>query len=228
MRYILLIVLLALTGCVAAPSPVTPAASTTPSPEAFASPLVAPGGSLIDTPWRWNDQRTPSEALSAAIIDADNPESFQAYLLANVAWRDDYDIAHFLSPNEVVEAGRTVCTGFARTWQAYLGSKFGIRAEFVAFYGPQSAHAVTVFRAPDGRFRLTSNQFYYKGLDLDPANEGRDAAIVRSAAEFYGAQWSSIEVYDEGGVIRQKLTNQALVPAPTAQAAGRNVFSVRR
>lgn len=212
-----LVLALALVGC--APAPSTPAAA--------ALPTLAPGLSTLPSTWLWPQQGAPSPELAAALDGRTTPEAIAAWLQANAEWRDDYDTGRFLSPAEVVRDKRAVCSGFARFW-VYALARLGIRAEFVAFWGPASAHAVAVFRAPDGRYRLASNQFYYSALDLDPGNRGRDAALDAAGMEFYGDQVGDLLVFSDSGQVMQRKQSVKAQAVPLAAPAGRGLFSVRR
>lgn len=221
MRYILALLALVagLLGCVPAPS-VPATASTSLSP---------PGFSLLTHGWDWPKQGAPSPELDQLAGSLTSPKAIADWLMREVEWRDDYDTATFLPPAAVVEARRTVCTGFARFW-VYMLARQGIKADFVAFWSQSSAHAVAVFRDASGRYRMGSNQNFYEATDLDPGNQGREAALIAAATEFYGAKgWSRVQVYSEHGVILQQVDNALAEAAPLAPAApGRNLFSVRR
>lgn len=186
---------------------------------------VRPGESVIDNLWAWDRQQTPSDALVAILDREKTPPALASFMQSSYEWRDDYDTGRFLSPDELVSQRYGVCSAFARFWTFALG-RLGYKADFVAFWGPSSAHAIAVFRDAGGTYRLASNQFFYDSLDL---GHERDAAIVRAAQEFYGSQWSVILVFDpEGGVIRQKIVNEALAAAPMTPPQGRGVFAIKR
>lgn len=206
-----------LIGCSPPPPTVTPTSTPTP-------PAITPGTSTFRHSFTWETAQDTPE-LVATLADKPTPQALQTYLAASVVWKDDYSTGTFLSPASVIRDGRTVCTGFARLWQRWAAGR-GLRADFVAFWGPGSAHAVAVGRL-DGRWRLMSNQFYYSDLDLDPANEGRQSAFIRAASEFYGDAWTLIQVYAEGGQILQQITNDK-APAASIPLSGPRLFTIKR
>lgn len=191
-------------------------------------PNLAPGLSQIAIPWTWPAQGPPAGKLAALLVQLTTPDAIAAHLQASYPWQDDYDTSRFLTPTELVAARRGVCTAFARFWTFALAAQ-GIHADFVATWGPSSAHAYAIFRDPKtGHFRLASNQYLYTNdLGLE-----RDGALAAAGAEFYGSGgWGESLVFDsEGGKVRQRLKNYLAAPmAPLAPAIpGRNLFTVKR
>ncbi len=190
-------------------------------------PALPPGQTLLLSPWRWSRQGPPAGEFARLRTELRTPEAIAAWLKVNTEWRDDYDTSRFLSASELIEQKRGVCTAFARTWAELLAAQQK-RAVFVAVWGPESAHAYTIFRDGD-RWRLCSNQYLYEN-DLGVE---RDAAIAAANAEFYGSGgWSEYQVFDlASGAVVQRVQN-AVVPrpplAPEVPRPDRNLFTVRR
>jgi hypothetical protein len=207
-----------------APAP-APAPVPTPTPAATVGPPpIAPGATQLQERWVWDPQGPISTELAAVLADFKSPDDVAAYLAGRLAWADDYDTSHFLSPDELVKQGRGVCSAFARFWAVAL-ERQGYRVDVLAFWGPASAHAVAVWRDEGGHFRMASNQDWSPRTDLGTE---RDPALVRAAVEFYGASWSNLLVYDPSGQLRQRIPNQ-VAPVPAAIASpGRNLFTIRR
>lgn len=223
MRPILAVVALAslaLGAC--APNTYAPIADLGPPP------TITPGSSTIVTPWTWPPQGPPTGELAALLERLKTPQAIADHLTASYPWQDDYDTTRFLTPAELVAQRRGVCTAFARFWVRALQAQ-GIRAEFVSFWGPSSAHAIAIFRDPaSGHWRLASNQALYKNdLGLE-----RDGALAAAAGEFYGAGWGDLLVFDaDSGAVRQRMRNANATTAPLAAPSvipGRNLFTVRR
>ncbi len=192
------------------------------------APDLTPGKSLIVTPFTWPRQGPPDGELAQVLEKLTTPQAIADHLTASYPWQDDYDTSRFLAPAELVAQRRGVCTAFARFWCRALAAQ-GIRAEFVSFWGPSSAHAVAIFRDPiTGHWRLASNQALYNNdLGLE-----RDGALAGAAAEFYGAGWGDLLVFDaDSGAVRQRMRNANATTAPLAAPSlipGRNLFTVRR
>lgn len=206
----------------------TPTAAMAPYTDLGPPPTITPGLSTITTPYVWAPQGPAAGDLAQVLAKLKTPQAIADHLTANYPWQDDYDTLRFLSPAELVEQKRGVCSAFARFWVRALSAQ-GIRGEFLAFWGPSSAHAVCIFRDPDsGKWRLASNQSLYK-LDL---GYDRDGALAGAAAEFYGSQWGDLLVFDgDSGAVRQRIRNAVAPSAPLADplsVPGRNLFTVKR
>jgi hypothetical protein len=193
--------------------------------------LVAPGKSAIPNSWTWGQQTKPTEELTANLAALKTPADIGYFLQTNFPWQDTYDTSVFLSPNDLVKQKYGVCSAFARFWN-YALARQGIQSNFIAFWGPNSAHAVCVFFNPTThKWEMGSNQYYYGASDLAPGVstlDGKETAIINAAKTFYGDKWSYILVYEEGGQIIQKLTNDK---APTEFVPGdssRNIFSIQK
>lgn len=209
----------------ATPAP-TATPTTAPTPTVTATPiaLLVPGSSTLAMRWTWDPATKPSQALDVLVTSFHSPDDVGAYLASHCDWRDTYDTSHFLSPDELIGQGYGVCTAFARFW-AFALERQGYRVDVVSVWGPESAHSIAVWRDAGGHYRLASNQQWSDQTDLGPE---RDAAIVRSAVEFFGASWSTILVHDpDSGIIRQRIDHDG-VPAADIAPPGRNIFTIRR
>lgn len=190
-------------------------------------PGLPPGQTLVASPWRWPRQGPPAGEFARLRVALRTPDDIAAWLEHNTEWRDDYDTSRFLTASELIEQKRGVCTAFARAWAELLAAQQK-RAVFVAVWGPESAHAYTIFRDGD-RWRLCSNQYLYEN-DLGVE---RDAAIATANAEFYGSGgWSEYQIFDvASGAVVQRVRNDVapvLPLAPEAPQPRRNLFTVRR
>lgn len=203
-------------------------ASCTVAP-AGTGPTLAPGLSLVASPYSWSKQGPPTGKLATVLAVIKAPADVATILQGSYPWQDDYDTMRFLSPDELVSQGRGVCSAFARFW-TYALARQGRRAEFIAVWGLTSAHAFAMFRDADGLWRLCSNQYLYSqtfGYD-------RDGAIAGACSEFYGqvGGWSEYQVFDpDSGAIRARVQGVSLPTIPLALAAsvpGRNVFTIKR
>ena len=189
---------------------------------------VAPGSSVLSSPYAWTKQGPPTGELKTVLDALVTPEDISEHLLKNYPWQDDYDTMRFLSPAELVAQKRGVCSAFARFWTFAL-AKQRTRAEFVAVWGPQSAHAYAIFRGDDGQWRLVSNQYLYRA----PLGYERDQALAAGNVEFYGNSWSEAQLFDpDSGQVRQVFTNpnapKTLLPLAVETPAGKNLFTVKR
>lgn len=213
----LLFFALALVGC----APSLTALPTSPS----AVPGAATSWPL--NPWDWEKDGADTPELAAVLAGLETPEAIAAWLQANVEWRDDFDTRRFMSPAATVREKRTVCTGFARFWIRAL-ARIGIKAEFLAVWSPEGAHAVAVARI-NGQFRLFSNQYYYGAPD-QALGYDRDQAFAAAASEFYGQRWNTLEWWLPTGqrLDRTDVMRAAAPLAPLAPAAGRNLFTIKR
>jgi hypothetical protein len=203
-------------------------AGTAPVLDLGPAPSLTPGQSLITIPWSWPAQGPPEGELAKLLGTFKSPAAIASHLQAAYPWQDDYDTSRFLTPAELVKQRRGVCTAFARFWTFALQAQ-GIRSDFIATWGPSSAHAYAIFRDPaTSRWKLASNQYLY---ELDLGLE-RDGAIASAAAEFYGSGgWGESLIFDpDSGKVRQRMKNASAAPmAPLAPAVpGRNLFTVKR
>jgi hypothetical protein len=204
-----------LTGCN------VPVAATGPFGDTF-----QPGLRLIPNPYPWNTKATSAEG-KALFKSFESPEAVSDWMQANLEWRDDYDTSYFLAPQEVLDTKRAVCSGLARVSREALLTQ-GFNATLIAFWGLESAHAVTIFLDKTGHYRLFSNQFYTPLNDLGTT---LDQALVKAAEAFYGSSWRRVAVYEEGGIVTQQVINEKLsgpLPAlPVNGITARNIFRIR-
>lgn len=188
---------------------------------------IAPGATTVTSPYAWPPQGPPTGDLKTILDGLKTPQDISEHLLANYPWRDDYDTTRFLSPAELVEQKRGVCSAFARFWVFALARQ-GIPSHFIATWGPSSAHAFVVFKDGD-HWKLASNQYLYK----DSLGTERDQAIVAGNAEFYGMTWTETQLFDpDSGKVRQPFTNplapKTLLPLSVEVPGKSNLFSIKR
>lgn len=219
---ILALALLPVLGCGPQPATIAPVSVATAAPilsNNGGNAMPIPGSNAINRPWNWIVQGAPNAELLAADAEITTIDGIDDYMKRHgFVWKDDYDISDFRSPNDVAKLRSTVCTGYARFW-IYELNRFGVKAEFVAIYTNDRAHAVAIYRDPKtDRYKLTSNQFAYDTLDLGP---DFIAALTRTAQEFYPkteytAGWHTIEVHDpESGQVRFVIKTPDSTSSPT-------------
>jgi hypothetical protein len=219
-----------LIGCSSTPSVPTPTTSYSPKPgEIYVIPFpnYNPGQSTLNTPWQWPSQTALTPEQEKEIDSLSDADSIAKYMQKKFVWKDSYDTSVFLSPKQLYDQTYGVCSAFARYWKFALERK-GYTAKFIAFWGPNSAHAVCVFRDKDGVVRMGSNQFLNL-KDLDPQKTGDwDVAFKGAAKEWYGEKWSEIFEFDEGAKVNSKIRNENLPPQEyTPYTPGRNVFNIK-
>lgn len=165
-----------------------------------------PGQTTRVSPYNWPPLGAPSMELEAVLESVDSPEAIARTLASNFSFTESYDINEFLSPNQFIQTKRGCCTAYARFWITAL-NRLGYDSRFVAIYGADRSHAVTIFRDENGTYRMASNDRYFADLDLDPHGRGLKAAAERAAREFYGEDWRSIYFFDEQGHIEDGLVH---------------------
>lgn len=227
----LAVVLFATVGCTNQITPPVPKPSAAvPLPVESIGISIKPDSSTIYSPWKWTNNGLPSQELTNVTDGLKSPEQIADYLQKNVSWLDNYDTTEFLSPNQVIADKRTVCTGFARFWN-YSLARNGYTSHFIAVWGPNSAHAFTVFQY-QGNWRLGSNQYYYGAFDKNLGVVGKDyleTAAINGAIEFYGKYWQRIQIFTESGHIIQEINNTVASAAPmTPGSETRTVFNIKR
>lgn len=185
--------------------------------------LMAPGTSTITSNFTWDLQGAPSNNLKGILAGFTDVVSIQQFLI-NFNWDSDYDTTKFLSPDELLINKKGVCTAFARFYLLAL-EKQGYACSFLTIQGSSSAHAIVLFMDNDGHYRCSSNQFYYAKSDFGIF---KGPAIIKAAEEFFQADWRAILVYDDSGVIREKITNTNASFTPNNPEAGFNVFEIKR
>lgn len=231
-RLVTMVAALFALGCVqqSAPAPTTVDVSPKPGEILFVPfPNYNPGQSTLNGPWKWSSQvNMPAELEKEIDALPNDPIVIAKYMQKNWPWKDEYDTGVFLSLNQLDEQGYGVCSAFARAWKT-INERKGTRTEFVAFWGPTSAHAVAVFKDANGTFRMGSNQYFYGNLDLDPAKTGKWTEAYKAAAvEWYGEKWTDIVVFDEGGIMKEKIRNTELPPQDyKPYTPGRNIFTIK-
>lgn len=213
------------------------AVSNVPEPADAVVNWLIPGKSLITHGWKWTPQPDPNAELQQNLGSFKTPGDVEQLFIKQYRWVDDYDTSEFLSPNQFTDRKKGVCTAFARYWQ-YALAKQGHPSVFVAFWSPQFAHAICVYRGTgtDGSkgWYLASNGdlYNYPAGNLNPENPGFDGmstAIINSAKFFVGENWQYIQTFDENGKIMQEwrnaktTSNKPLAPS----TSGRNIFSLR-
>lgn len=216
MRFLIPIFLvMTLLGC---GSRVDPPPSPVPSANAIAA--FGPGQRTITNPHLWNT-KVISPEVTALFRSFKTPDDVSSWMLSNLEWRDDYDTTYFLASQEVFDSKRAVCSGLARFSRDALSVQ-GYAPKLIAFWGTDSAHAVTIFPDETGRYRLFSNQYYTPKNDLGYT---LDQALVKAAEAFYGSSWRRIDVYEDGGIVTQRVTNEKLAgPIPANGVTSRNIF----
>jgi hypothetical protein len=205
------------------------AAGCAPAPALPPSPSAVPGAATTAplNLWDWEREGADTPELATVLAGLETPEAIASWLQTNVEWRDDFDTRRFMAPASTVKERRTVCTGFARFWIRAL-ARLGIKAEFLAVWSPEGAHAVAVARI-NGQFRLFSNQYYYGAPD-QALGYDRDQAFAAAASEFYGQRWNTLEWWlTTGQRLDRTDVTRAIAPlAPLTPAAGRNLFTIKR
>lgn len=196
--------------------------------------VLKPGESGFTYQWIWTPQDLATTELADEISALKTPGDIQNLFFDKYVWKDDYDIREFLSPNTFNARKKGVCSAFARYWQFAL-SKQGVKADFIAFWSPQFAHAVCVFRGKDtdgnigwfmGSNRSLVNEPKQDLNEGNPGIDGRANAWIGAAQFFVGDTWTKIEVYDENGkIIWRKLNEKNPKEELTPGNSSKNIFS---